>query len=1140
MGFKSNISFRFRLLFKACLVLLCLSCTTTLAQKPELIVQTGHSENVAAVAFSPDGRVLASASADGAIKLWNVSTGLELRTLAAQSASVFCLAFSPDGKLLAAGIGFQVKLFDVTTGAEIRALKGHVRSVNSIAFSTDGRMIVSGSGDAFYGKGESTIKLWEASTGALRLTLPGHAEPISVVAFSPDGKLIASGSKDEKIKLWDSATGRMLRTLEGDSGVILSLAFSVDGSRLISSGSERTTTFWDTGTGRRLETIRGHPDLVTADAQSPDGKILASAGSDRTIHLWEMTTGNLSQRLTGHLGAVYALAFSPDGKTLASGGAEQMLKLWDVASGRELRTLGRRGILDGTVAFSPDGKILASGGIGPTLKLWDLTTGQEPRSLKGAAIPRPQHLNRVSMTDAVSSLAYSPDGKILASGNLNDTIELWDAVTGQRLRALVGHTHMVGSIAFSPDGKILASASNDASIRLWDVNLGQELLKLTGHDNAVWGIAFSPDGKRLASAGSDKTLRLWDVQTGKIVNVLKGHTDQVNAVAFSPDGKSLASASIDNTIRLWDALTGRELRQLNGYSLFLNYSPDGKLLVSGEEPNQIKLWDVATGQLVQTLKGHANQARSAAFSPDGKWLASAGSDATIRLWEVETGRELLSLLALNEQDWLVATPDGLFDGSAAAWNQILWRFSQNLFDVSPVEIFFNEFYYPGLLADVIAGRQPRALKDISQKDRRQPQVAIELAEGQTTSGESISSRNVRVKIKVSESPASKEHARGSGAQDLRLFRNGLLVKVWRGNLPRENETDGCAAVATGGIVCEVSLPLIAGKNALVAYAFNQDNIKSADASLSLTGAESLKRLGIAYILTVGINSYANAQYNLKYAVADATEFGEEIKRQQEKLGQFQRVEILSLFDKDATKSKIIESINQLAAKVQPEDAVILYFAGHGTAAKDRFYLIPHDLGYAGPRKQLDRTALATILAHSISDRELEQVFEGLDAGQILFVIDACNSGQALEAEEKRRGPMNSKGLAQLAYEKGMYILTAAQSYQAAMEASRLGHGYLTYALVEEGLKKGAADHEPQDKQIVLREWLNYASRRVPEMQLETMNAAPSGQTRILEQEEITFVEGEEKIRDPKRRSIQRPRAFFRRELETQPFIVARQ
>ena len=139
-------------------------------------------------------------------------------------------------------------------------------------------------------------------------------------------------------------------------------------------------------------------------------------------------------------------------------------------------------------------------------------------------------------------------------------------------------------------------------------------------------------------------------------------------------------------------------------------------------------------------------------------------------------------------------------------------------------------------------------------------------------------------------------------------------------------------------------------------------------------------------------------------------------------------------------------------RAEPEDTVIIYFAGHGTAQAQRFYLIPHDLGYTGERTKLNEQGLQTILSHSISDLELEEAVEGLDAGHLLLVIDACNSGQALEAEEKRRGPMNSKGLAQLAYEKGMYILTAAQSYQAALEAAQLGHGLLTYALVEEGLK----------------------------------------------------------------------------------------
>ena len=214
-------------------------------------------------------------------------------------------------------------------------------------------------------------------------------------------------------------------------------------------------------------------------------------------------------------------------------------------------------------------------------------------------------------------------------------------------------------------------------------------------------------------------------------------------------------------------------------------------------------------------------------------------------------------------------------------------------------------------------------------------------------------------------------------------------------------------------------------------------------------------------------------------------------------------------------------------KAEPEDAVVIYFAGHGTARGARFYLVPHDLGYTGPRAGIDADAVEKILAHSVSDLELEAAVEGLDAGQMLLVIDACNSGQALEAEEKRRGPMNSKGLAQLAYEKGLYILTAAQSYQAALEATQLGHGYLTFALVEEGLKSGKADREQKDGKVLVREWFNYATERVPEMQEQNNNS------RLL-------LEEDDKAKDASRvRNLQRPRAFYRREAEASPFVIAR-
>src|SRR5262249_41409604 len=243
--------------------------------------------------------------------------------------------------------------------------------------------------------------------------------------------------------------------------------------------------------------------------------------------------------------------------------------------------------------------------------------------------------------------------------------------------------------------------------------------------------------------------------------------------------------------------------------------------------------------------------------------------------------------------------------------------------------------------------------------------------------------------------------------------------------------------------------------------------------------------------------------------------------------------VISLLNRDATRSNILSAISQIAQKAQPEDHLVIFFASHGTAAKNSFYIIPHDLGYQGRREELDAAAVRNILAHSISDRELEQALEGIDAAQIVVVIDACNSGQALEAEEKRRGPMNSKGLAQLAYEKGMYALTASQSYQAALEASQLGHGLLTYALVEEGLKTAAADNEPKDGVVSAREWLDFATERVPQMQEEKMK-----QTRGLGIG-IVFTEGEQKIADPEKRSVQRPRVFYRREMEANPLVVAK-
>ena len=283
------------------------------------------------------------------------------------------------------------------------------------------------------------------------------------------------------------------------------------------------------------------------------------------------------------------------------------------------------------VAFSPDGRTLASGSRDRTIRLWDTNTGEHKLTLEGH-------------TDGVTCLSFSPDGSTLASGSWDDTIRLWDAKTGQHLQTLEEHTDGVRSVVFSPDGSTLASGGYDNTLRLWDTETGQHKPVLEGHTDYIRSVVFSPDGSTLASGSYDRTLRLWDTETGQHKLTLEGHTDGVLSVAFSPDGSTLASGSYDRTLRLWDAETGQHKLTLEGPMDDVNsvaFSPDGSTLVSGGYVDTIRfyddtlrLWDAKTGQPLQTLRGHRHAVASVAFSGDGSMLASGSYDKTIQVWEL--------------------------------------------------------------------------------------------------------------------------------------------------------------------------------------------------------------------------------------------------------------------------------------------------------------------------------------------------------------------------------------------------------------------------------------------------------------------------------------------------------------------------
>ena len=1035
----------------------------------------------------------------------------------------------------------QAWLWNYRTSARTLLAPKFSRELDEVALSDDGRFAVART-HSYTTNNDGRVVVWDLARAAVAWTREAGSETIDRVAISRTSIVLIVDDAG-KVTLYDAAAGRELSppamNLDGASvaGLGASTLFLSSGNEQLEARELKTgAKLGNFGKGTLLA-ITASDEAIVKDA----GVWQLKPGTDdyHWLHTaWRWNPKNGARATLGRQ-LHEPLALSPSGTRFVSmrltdpkspgfdpvSGDRPVPWISAFPSADRLTSLGVEFVHPPVTSLrpSPDGRSLFLS-VGRNVDARTVVFGDEPggpNQLLSWDLESGRISVRAETKDPVNLLGFTHDGtRALLGGPPGQLASLSGAQPlrkVERVKALVFREgrELSVTVESSPgETERLALREFESSVMVRELQPVPSTHASFGRWAPVMHVWFrevlaSPDGRFIVAfaqvTGKNRgayasapwgALFLWETDTGKFLGAIENSGAYPIATTFSPDGKHLAFAH-SRSVQLYETGAWKKLAQLDDHLdrvAALAFSDDGKQLLSGGGGDQgddgVRLWNLDTFTLTQVLRAPTQPVTAVTFLREGRIGAATSNDGSLTFWDLSTATLVGRLFLSSDGSWLSVAQDGRYETNTSAEIDVVrWVLPDEPLRALPIELFMRDFYEPRLLPRKLAREPFPPAGELGSRLLVQPEVRVVSVKPSARKRE-----RVDVVVEVVSPPEL-----ASGVYDLRLLRDRQLVATW----PKDEGAivlDGARRARV--TFRDVQLPTLpaGGSVEFSAYAFNAERIKSRTGSARYTVPASraaARKQGTAYVVTIGVNAYETPAWNLQFAVNDAERLSKTLVRDLERTARFERVVSVRLLSVTgapdptalpATKQNLRAVLGALGGDgaprarglealkpATPDDLLILSFSGHGHAeVSGDFYLLPHDIGAGG-----SSTVTPAILERSISTDELSAWLRPVDAGEMTLIVDACHSAASIDAPGFKPGPMGSRGLGQLAFDKGMRVLAASQGDDVALESAQVRQGLLSYALVNDGLEAGLADNGPSDSRITMAEWLAFGVDRVP-------------------------------------------------------------